>query len=78
LPLRRTLAPTASMHANVLAQSAELEKFSNSDVPSAIPANIPYRCETDLSPAVRTLPRICFAALTFTSIGSVLVFVRRS
>jgi hypothetical protein len=28
------------MQASVLAQSAELEKFSNSDVPSAIPASI--------------------------------------
>jgi hypothetical protein len=38
---RRTFAPSASMQANVDAQSAPVEKFVNRDVPSANAPSIP-------------------------------------
>jgi hypothetical protein len=48
----------------VLAQSAPVEKFSNRDVPSEIAASMPYRCEIDLSPGIRSEPTTFFAGLT--------------
>ncbi len=55
--LRVTSAPRFSTQLRVLAQSAALEKLSRRVVPSAIAPSIAYRCEMDLSPGKRTLPR---------------------
>jgi hypothetical protein len=64
VPSRRIFAPSACTHERVLAQSAPVEKFSNRDFPSEIAASMPYRCEIDLSPGIRSDPNTFFAGLT--------------
>ena len=56
-----TSAPNADMHFSVLWQSIAAAKLRSSLVPSAIPANIAYRCEIDLSPGGATPPAIALA-----------------
>jgi hypothetical protein len=58
------------MHASVLWQSTAAEKWRNSLVPSANPANMAYRCEIDLSPGSSTPPLIALA-------GSIVSFFTR-
>jgi serine/threonine-protein kinase RsbW len=53
------------MHFNVDAQSSLAAKFVMRVVPSAIDANIPARCEMDLSPGSSIFPSNLVAALIF-------------
>jgi hypothetical protein len=74
VPLFFILAPSAPIHARVLAQSAPLEKFSNFVVPLANAASIAYRWEMDLSPRNCKVPAMFRAGLTICSLPLVMNF----
>lgn len=67
-----TRAPSAPMHANVLAQSTPLEKFCKRLVPPANAANMAYRCEMDLSPRKRSVPVMLRAGRMICSLFAVM------
>src|SRR5271166_4359181 len=61
-----TVQPRPRTQPRVLAQSAPGAKFSKRERPLASAASIAYRCEIDLSPGTRKLPRMLRAGRTRT------------